>query len=75
MRQPVQKRRRELFIAGEDGHPLANERFVVTTVARRSYRSVITLKSNSPPTRSKGTNPSSSMSKTYDPEQPLLQAG
>ena len=35
-----------------------------TTVARRSYRSVIRLKRSSPPARAKGPNPSSSMMTT-----------
>lgn len=64
MGQPIEQGGRELLVAGKHGTHSANVRFVVTTVARRSYRSVIRLKSNSPPTRSKGTKPSSSMSRT-----------
>ena len=45
----------------------------MTTVARRSYRSVIRLKSSSPPTRSKGTKPELVDDQDVDAEQPLLQ--
>ena len=51
----------------------ANARLVVTTVARRSYRSVIRLKSSSPPTRSKGTKPELVDDEDVDAEEPLLQ--
>jgi len=44
-------------------------------VARRSYRSVIRLKSSSPPTRSNGTKPSSSIDQDVHPKEPLLQPG